>query len=100
MVFTPETISLIKLLCKNDIPFDIYIFDAFETLESELTVQILSPSFDNVEIDAMTLSEPNGLLEVLIRNVGEDEKLISDLTAEEAFEYFKDIYERANKEYE
>lgn len=98
MVFTPETISLIKLLCKNDIPFDIYIFDAFETLESELTVQILSPSFDNVEIDAMTLSEPNGLLEVLIRNVGEDEKLISDLTAEEAFKFFKERYDETRRD--
>lgn len=61
-------------------------------------MQVLTPTVEGAFVDAVSLDNQDGLIEILDRKFTED--VISYLTAEEAFKCFKDIYERASKEHE
>lgn len=96
-----ELTRLVVLLSKNDIPFEIGLYKWYTDLIShkdDIRMQILTPTVKDAVVDAVSLDNQDGLIEILDRKFTED--VISYLTAEEAFEYFKDIYERANKEHE
>lgn len=97
-----ELTKLVVLLSKNDIPFEIELYkwytDIVNHTNDVIRMQILTPTVEGAVVDAVSLDNQDGLIEILDRKFTED--VIPYLTAEEAFEYFRDIYERANKEYE
>lgn len=96
-----ELTKLVILLSKSDIPFEIELYKWATDIVNHkdiLRMQVLTPTVKDAVIDAVSLDNQDGLIEILDRKFTED--VISYLTAEEAFEYFKDIYERANKEHE
>lgn len=96
-----ELTKLVILLSKSDIPFEIGLYrwaTDFISHKDDIRMQILTPNFEEAVIDAVDIYNQDGLIEILDRKfTGE---VISHLTAEEAFECFRDIYERANKEHE
>lgn len=96
-----ELTRLVVLLSKNDIPFEIELYKWYTDLIShkdDIRMQILTPTVEGAVVDAISLDNQDGLIEIMDRKFTED--VISYLTAEEAFKCFKDIYERASKEHE
>ena len=97
-----ELTKLVTLLSKNDIPFEIELYkwytDIVNHTDDVIRMQVLTPTVEDAVVDAVSLDNQDDLIEILDRKFGGD--VVPLLTAEEAFEYFKDIYERANKEYE
>ena len=97
-----ELTKLVTLLSKNDIPFEIELYkwytDIVNHMDDAIRMQVLTPTVEDAVVDAVSLDNQDDLIEILDRKFGGD--VVPLLTAEEAFEYFKDIYERANKEYE
>lgn len=96
-----ELTRLVVLLSKNDIPFEIELYKWYTDLIShkdDIRMQILTPTVKDAVVDAVSLDNRDGWIEILDRKFTGD--VVPYLTAEEAFEYFKDIYERANKEHE
>lgn len=97
-----ELTRLVVLLSKNDIPFEIELYkwytDIVNHTNDVIRMQVLTPTVEGAFVDAVSLDNQDGLIEILDRKFTED--VIPYLTAEEAFECFKDIYERASKEHE
>lgn len=96
-----ELTKLVVLLSKNDIPFEIELYKWATDIVNHkdiIRMQVLTPTVEGAFVDAVSLDNQDGLIEILDRKFTED--VIPYLTAEEAFKFFKDIYERANKEYE
>lgn len=97
-----ELTKLVVLLSKNDIPFEIELYkwytDIVNHTDDVIRMQVLTPTVEDAVVDAVSLDNQDGLIEILDRKFGGD--VVPLLTADEAFKYFKDIYERANKEYE
>ena len=84
-----EMNKLIKLLCANNIPFEVYSFPAFSSVNGDFGIQIFSPSLADNHIDAVchwgTYGYEQGLIEIMsIR----EEDVVGWLTAEEALPYF------------
>lgn len=99
-----ELTKLVVLLSKNDIPFEIELYKWATDITNHkdykdiIRMQVLTPTAEDAVVDAVNLDYQNDLIEIMDRKFTED--VVPYLTAEEAFEYFKDIYERANKEHE
>ena len=98
-----EMNNLIKLLAKNNIPFDVLAFPPFSSMREEdkdFGLQILAPSYDNPVIDAVchwgTYGYEDGLIEIMSKYLDEDVK--GWLTAEEAYNYFVDAIKKLNGE--
>lgn len=97
-----ELTRLVVLLSKNDIPFEIELYkwytDIVNHTNDVIRMQVLTPTIEDAVVDAVSLDNQDDLIEILDRKFTGD--VIPYLTAEEAFKCFKDIYERASKEYE
>lgn len=96
-----ELTKLVVLLSKNDIPFEIELYKWATDIVNHkdiIRMQVLTPTAEDAVVDAVNLDYQDDLIEILDRKFGGD--VVPYLTAEEAFEYFKDIYERANKKHE
>lgn len=96
-----ELTKLVTLLSKNDIPFEIELYKWATDIVNHkdiIRMQILTPTAEDTVVDAVNLDYQDDLIEILDRKFTGD--VVPYLTAEEAFEYFKDIYERASKENE
>lgn len=96
-----ELTKLVVLLSKNDIPFEIELYKWATDIVNHkdiIRMQVLTPTAEDAVVDAVNLDYQNDLIEIMDRKFTED--VIPYLTAEEAFKCFKDIYERASKEYE
>ena len=96
-----ELTKLVTLLSKNDIPFEIELYKWATDIVNHkdiIRMQVLTPTAENAVVDAVNLDYQDDLIEILDRKFTGD--VVPYLTAEEAFEYFKDIYERASKENE
>lgn len=94
-----ELTKLVTLLSKNDIPFEIELYKWATDIVNHkdiIRMQVLTPTVEDAVVDAVNLDNQDDLIEVLDRKFTGD--VVPYLTAEEAFEYFKDIYERASKE--
>ena len=92
----PEMNKLIKLLAKNDIPFEVLSFPfrisiGMEPEYMDFGIQIFAPSFADHKIDAAchygTYGYEDGLIEIMSEK---QDDVVGWLTAEEAFEYFKE----------
>lgn len=96
-----ELTKLVTLLSKNDIPFEIELYKWATDIVNHkdvIRMQVLTPTVEDAVVDAVSLDNQDDLIEILDRKfTGE---VVPYLTAEEAFKYFKDIYERASKENE
>lgn len=94
--------NLIKLLAKNNIPFDVLAFPPLSTVREEdkdFGLQIFAPSYENHVIDAVchrgSYGYENGLIEIM-SNYHEDVR--GWLTAEEAYDYFVEAIKKLNGE--
>ena len=88
-----EMNKLIKLLAKNDIPFEVRSINILPYGEDYpgSTIQICSPSDKNIWVDAICHRGSYGGKEGLIEIMGifeEDDGVIGHLTAEQAYGYF------------
>jgi hypothetical protein len=97
-----EMNDLIKLLAKNNIPFEVLAFPAFSALREEdkdFGLQIFAPSYENHVIDAVchwgTYGYENGLIEIMSDYLDDVEGW---LTAGEAYGYFVDAINNFKKE--
>lgn len=85
-----ELVKLSSLLAEKGIPFECQTF----FVAGELTVQICSPSIENMEVDAVSHSFSYGGKDGLIEVMGSvnpnkpNYDVVGYLTAEEAIEYF------------
>ena len=97
-----EMNNLIKLLAKNNIPFDVLAFPPLSTVREEdkdFGFQIFAPSYENHVIDAIchwgSYGYEDGLIEIM-SDYFEDVK--GWLTAEEAYDYFVEAVNKKNRE--
>lgn len=97
-----EMNKLAKLLYQSEIPFEFRAietayFDSSNRMQSEISVQICSPSVENWRIDAVSHNNSYGGQDGLIEIYSEAMKermeydwVVGFLTAEEALKYFID----------
>lgn len=88
-----EMNKLIKLLAKQDLPFEVYSFPGFGN-ETDFGIQILAPTLQERKIDAVchpySYGYKNGLIEILSCKMDD---VVGWLTAEEALPYFIEALE-------
>jgi hypothetical protein len=91
--FYKEMNNLIVMLAKADIPFEVAAFP-YKMRDGDESIQIFCPSMEHSRIDAVSHFGTYGYERGLIETMSDLRPDVDGyLTAEEAFQFFKDVWE-------